>query len=104
MPDENGNALPGEPEHWRYKKEQGIAAHGTTTMAIFSKKKKPEVEEKEKPKEAEEETKKEEPKKLTEKELIALTKAEQIEMLKKLTTDEAPRYEKQRVELLLKLQ
>jgi len=43
-------------------------------------------------------------KKLNKKEIKDLTKDEQVEMLNKLGVDEIPRYEKDRVELIFKLQ
>jgi len=43
-------------------------------------------------------------KKLTKEELFDLKKDEQVKLLNKLGAEKIPRYEKQRVELLLKLQ
>ncbi len=94
MPDENGNALPGEWNHWRFKKEQGIVAHGTTSMANLGKqlkvpgaekvKKKKESESEEKPKK-EEPTEGEElqfytPKELADKFLVTELKAKAKEL------------------------
>jgi len=46
MPDENGNPLPGEKGHWRFKKDLALSKerHGTTGMKDLtgSKEKKPE--------------------------------------------------------------
>ncbi len=91
-----------DPSHWRYKKNKGIK-HGTTTMAdIFGKKEKEEhpVNEDGSPgknikiKKAT----------FTEKFLFDQTKAWQVTKLKELKSDKIPKYEKDRVALILKLQ
>ena len=33
MPDEKGQPLPGEPTHWRFRKDQAIKGNGTTKVS-----------------------------------------------------------------------
>ncbi len=96
--DEHGNPLPGTPGHWRYKKDMGIKT-GTTGMKNFGKAA-------EEPPKPEEKTKPPEKIKLSKAELFALTKTRQTEIIKELGGDDAkvPRYEKDRVAMILKLQ
>ena len=37
MPDKEGNALPGEPGHWRYNKDQALKASGVEGKATSMK-------------------------------------------------------------------
>lgn len=86
MPDENGNPSPGEPGHWRYRKDMKIT-RGITRMASIVKESKP-VEES-----------------LTESGAMGLSKAEQTALIKKLNPKAyVPKLEKERVKLILKLQ
>jgi len=98
--DESGNPLPGTPGHWRFKKDSLIKKNGTTsmkTMAESSKK----AEEKRKPKIPE--VKK--ARVFTREELMAKTKGEQTVLINKLSPkSKVPKYEKDRVNLILELQ
>ncbi len=99
--DEHGNVLPGFPGHYRYRKEVNAKArHGTTGMQNYGKDKK-EDSPKEPPKDRPE---------LSKSEIYALNKARQTELIKELAheTDDThiaiPKLEKDRVNLILKLQ
>ena len=91
-----------DPTYWRYKKNQSIVKHGTTSIAdITAKPTTKEIEEKSTTSDAPEEIKKAT---FTEKFLFAQSKTWQVNKLKELKADKIPRYEKDRVALILKLQ
>lgn len=107
MPDKDGNALPGEPAHWRYKKDQRIKARdakGVTSTDNSLKKK----ESKEKTSDDEGLRLEDERQKLSKIEIRDLNKKEQVVLLESygLSKKEikAFRTEDQRIDKILKLQ
>jgi len=101
--DENNAPLPCNPSHWRYKKNGKIKKNGTMGMKDVPKATLKKVQE-----EPDEEEK---PVKEVEKtiiysyeELKDMNLKKQTKMLKKFGEKKIPRYEKQRIELIIKIQ